>query len=213
MARAAGLAGAGADRVPVHGLAVLACWNAGTLAGALAGGGLGDPRTLGMDAMFPAAFLALLGPQLRRPGAPRAAVTGALIAAALVTVTPAGHPDRRGGRRARPGRARGARRSGGRMSWTAILVLAAASYALKALGAVLVGDREIRPPVRAVLDLGGGPAARRAHPRPDVSTAGAFAIDARLPALGVAAILVWRRAPFLVVVLAAAATAALLRAV
>jgi hypothetical protein len=37
-------------------------------------------------------------------------------------------------------------------------------------------------------------------------------IDARLAALGVAALLVWRRAPFLVVVLAAAATAAALRA-
>ena len=31
-------------------------------------------------------------PQLRRPGAPRAAVTGALIAAALVTITPPGIP-------------------------------------------------------------------------------------------------------------------------
>jgi hypothetical protein len=37
-------------------------------------------------------------------------------------------------------------------------------------------------------------------------------LDARTPALAVAAVLVWRRAPFLVVVLAAAATAALLRA-
>jgi 4-azaleucine resistance transporter AzlC len=74
------------------GLSVLVCWNAGTLAGALAGGGLGDPRALGMDAMFPAAFLALLSPQLRRPGAPRAAVIGALIAAALVTITPPGLP-------------------------------------------------------------------------------------------------------------------------
>jgi predicted branched-subunit amino acid permease len=71
---------------------VLTCWNAGTLAGALAGGGLGDPRDLGMDAMFPAAFLALLSPQLRRPGAPTAAVAGALIAASLVTVAPAGIP-------------------------------------------------------------------------------------------------------------------------
>jgi 4-azaleucine resistance transporter AzlC len=74
------------------GLAVLTCWNAGTLAGALAGGGIGDPRDLGMDAMFPAAFLALLSPQLRRPGAPRAAVIGALIAAALVSITPPGVP-------------------------------------------------------------------------------------------------------------------------
>ena len=52
----------------VTGISVWLCWNAGTLAGALLGGGLGDPRTLGLDAMFPAAFLALLAPQLRRDG-------------------------------------------------------------------------------------------------------------------------------------------------
>jgi Branched-chain amino acid transport protein (AzlD) len=37
-------------------------------------------------------------------------------------------------------------------------------------------------------------------------------LDARVPALGVAALLLWRRAPFVVVVAAAAFTAALLRA-
>jgi len=37
-------------------------------------------------------------------------------------------------------------------------------------------------------------------------------IDARAAALAVAAVLAWRRAPFLVVVLASAATGALLRA-
>jgi predicted branched-subunit amino acid permease len=68
------------------------CWNAGTLAGALLGGGLGDPRALGLDAMFPAAFLALLAPQLRRPGAPVAAVAGAVIALALIGFAPAGVP-------------------------------------------------------------------------------------------------------------------------
>ena len=99
------------------------------------------------------------------------------------------------------------------MSWTAILLLAAASYALKALGAVLIGDREIRAPVRAVLDLAPVPLlAALILTQTMVSTTGAYVIDARLPAVGVAALLVWRRAPFLVVVLAAAATAALLRA-
>ena len=76
-----GRSGGGAARVPGHRCQRLVCWNAGTLAGALLGGGLGDPRALGLDAMFPAAFLALLAPQLRRPGAPVAAVAGALIAA------------------------------------------------------------------------------------------------------------------------------------
>ena len=74
------------------GISVWVCWNAGTLAGALIGGGIGDPRRYGLDAMFPAAFLALLAPQLRRPGAPVAAVTGALIALALVPFTAAGVP-------------------------------------------------------------------------------------------------------------------------
>jgi 4-azaleucine resistance transporter AzlC len=74
------------------GVSVWVCWNAGTLAGVLLGGGLGDPRALGLDAMFPAAFLALLAPQLRRPGAPVAAVAGAVVALALIPFAPAGVP-------------------------------------------------------------------------------------------------------------------------
>jgi predicted branched-subunit amino acid permease len=74
------------------GVSVWLCWNAGTLLGALLGGGLGDPRALGLDAMFPAAFLALLAPQLRRPGAPAAAVAGAMVGVALLPFTPAGVP-------------------------------------------------------------------------------------------------------------------------
>lgn len=73
------------------GVSIYVLWNAGTLVGALAGGSL-DPQRLGLDAMFPAAFLALLVPQLRRPGAPRAAVAGAVIALALLPFTSAGVP-------------------------------------------------------------------------------------------------------------------------
>jgi 4-azaleucine resistance transporter AzlC len=74
------------------GAAVFVCWNLGTLAGALAGSGLGDPRDLGLDAVFPAVFLALLAPQLRRRGAVPVAIAGALIALALLPVAPAGVP-------------------------------------------------------------------------------------------------------------------------
>jgi len=74
------------------GVSVWVCWNLGTLVGALAGGGLGDPRALGFDAMFPAAFLALLVPQLRRPGAPVAAAAGAAVALLLLPFAPAGIP-------------------------------------------------------------------------------------------------------------------------
>jgi len=72
--------------------AVFVCWNAGTLLGALAGSGLGDPRDFGLDAIFPAVFLALLAPQLRRPGAKPAAIGGALIAVALLPIAAPGVP-------------------------------------------------------------------------------------------------------------------------
>jgi branched chain amino acid efflux pump len=74
------------------GISVWIFWNAGTVAGVLVGTGLGDPSDLGLDAMFPAAFLALLAPQLRRPGAPAAAAAGGLLALALLPLVPAGVP-------------------------------------------------------------------------------------------------------------------------
>ncbi len=74
------------------GTSVFVFWNAGTLGGALAGSGMGDPAQYGLDAMFPAAFLALLAPQLRQAGAPAAALAGALIAVVLLPLTPAGVP-------------------------------------------------------------------------------------------------------------------------
>ena len=74
------------------GLAVFVFWNLGTLIGALAGGVLGDPRDLGLDALFPAVFLALLVPQLRRRGAVPAALLGAVVAVVLLPVAPAGVP-------------------------------------------------------------------------------------------------------------------------
>jgi predicted branched-subunit amino acid permease len=92
MARSQDEVGAARRAFVLTGISVWLCWNAGTAAGALLGGVIGDPRALGLDAMFPAAFLALLGPQLRRPGAPVAAVAGAAVALLLVPFAPAGVP-------------------------------------------------------------------------------------------------------------------------
>jgi branched-subunit amino acid transport protein len=98
------------------------------------------------------------------------------------------------------------------MSWTALLGLAAGAYALKALGPVLAGHRELRADARGLLDLLSIPLLAALVVVQTLQAGGGIVLDARVPALGVAAVLVWRRAPFLVVVLAAAATAALLRA-
>jgi predicted branched-subunit amino acid permease len=74
------------------GWSVFILWNLATLAGAVAGSALGDPRALGLDAAVAAAFLALLWPRLRDPRNRWVALCGALLAALLVPLTPAGVP-------------------------------------------------------------------------------------------------------------------------
>ncbi len=74
------------------GLVLYACWVGGTVIGAIAGDALGDPASLGLDAAFPALFLAILVPQVRTRRALAAAVLGGTIALALLPVTPAGVP-------------------------------------------------------------------------------------------------------------------------
>jgi branched-subunit amino acid transport protein len=98
------------------------------------------------------------------------------------------------------------------MSWTVLLVLCAISYGLKAAGPLLAGGRQLGPKLRTALDLVPVPLLAALILVQTVSDGHRFVLDARAPALGVAALLVWRRAPFLVVVLAAAGTAALVRA-
>ncbi len=98
------------------------------------------------------------------------------------------------------------------MTWTAILALGAAAYAMKALGPVLVGSRELRPGLAQLLELVAVPLLAALVLVQTFDGGERLVLDARVPAMVVAAVLVWRRAPFLVVVVAAAATAALLRA-
>jgi predicted branched-subunit amino acid permease len=69
-------------------------WVLGTTAGVIGGGLLGDPEKLGLDAIFPAFFLALLlsGEVAGGRRAVVAALLGATIALALIPVTPPGVP-------------------------------------------------------------------------------------------------------------------------
>jgi 4-azaleucine resistance transporter AzlC len=74
------------------GLLLYPCWVGGTALGAIGGEVLGDPNELGLDAAFPALFLALLYPMLRSRTAVAAALGGAAIALALTPFVPAGVP-------------------------------------------------------------------------------------------------------------------------
>jgi predicted branched-subunit amino acid permease len=75
------------------GLTLYAAWVGGTILGSVLGEALGDPATIGLDAAFPALFLALLAPQLRGGRRPKqVAAVGAVIALALTPVAPPGVP-------------------------------------------------------------------------------------------------------------------------
>lgn len=74
------------------GIVLWLAWVVGTVIGVLGGEALGDPAALGLDAAFPALFLALLVPQLVDRRAIAAALLGAGIAITLVPFTPPGIP-------------------------------------------------------------------------------------------------------------------------
>ena len=65
-------------------------WLSGTIIGVIAGSALPDPEALGIDAVFPAFFLALLVAELRTAEASAVAVGGAIVAVVLGLLAPAG---------------------------------------------------------------------------------------------------------------------------
>lgn len=90
------LAQADADRARLGfwwtGGSVFVLWNLSTLAGAVAGTTIGDPRDYGLDAAVGAAFLGLLWPRLASATGRVVAVVGAAVATGLVPLSPAGVP-------------------------------------------------------------------------------------------------------------------------
>lgn len=75
----------------VTGMSVYVFWNLGTLVGALAGSAV-DPRTFGLDAAFPAAFVGMITPLLVRRRDRLAAGLGAVICLVTIPVLPVGLP-------------------------------------------------------------------------------------------------------------------------
>jgi 4-azaleucine resistance transporter AzlC len=73
-------------------LSLFLVWNVSTLAGALVGGAIPDPERLGVDFVFPVAFLALLVPLLRRRADVLVAVAAGLVAWLVSKSLPGGLP-------------------------------------------------------------------------------------------------------------------------
>lgn len=67
-------------------------WIVGTVVGVVGGSAIADPERFGLDAIFPAFYLALLAEELRSRYAVAAAALGAGIALALLPIAPPGVP-------------------------------------------------------------------------------------------------------------------------
>lgn len=67
-------------------------WVLGTIIGVLIGGSLGNPNDYGLNALFPAFFIALLFEEVRGQRRAAAALGGAAIALLLTPLAPAGLP-------------------------------------------------------------------------------------------------------------------------
>jgi predicted branched-subunit amino acid permease len=76
----------------VTGIGIYIGWNLSTLAGALLGDVLGDPRAYGLDAAAAAAFLALLWPRLRSRQPIAVGIAAAVVATILTPVLMPGLP-------------------------------------------------------------------------------------------------------------------------
>lgn len=100
------------------------------------------------------------------------------------------------------------------MTWLSVVALTLAVWGQRLLGAFVVGPALTRhPAVARAMGLIPASVVMAVIVQLSVASGSALVVDARLAGVAVAALLVWRRAPFIVVVLAAAAATALVRAV
>lgn len=73
----------------ITGVSLYVFWNLGTLVGAVAGSNI-DTMRYGLDAAFPAAYVAMVDPHLRSRNGRLAALVGGVICLATITFVPVG---------------------------------------------------------------------------------------------------------------------------
>ena len=95
--------------------------------------------------------------------------------------------------------------------WMLIVALSIVAYVLKLFGFVVVGARSMPPSVERCLMLIPASLLSALVVKDTFTVAQQVAIDARAAGLAVAVVAVWRKAPFIVVVVAAMAATALVR--
>lgn len=97
------------------------------------------------------------------------------------------------------------------MTWTLVLSLAAGAYAFKVLGLVVVGDRALPAALERCLALIPAALISAIVAKDTLSVGQHLQIDARLAGVSVAIVAAWRKMPVIVVIVAGAATTAVIR--
>ncbi len=96
--------------------------------------------------------------------------------------------------------------------WMLVVLLSGIAYGLKVLGFVVVGSRTMPPVLERCLALIPASLLAALVAKDTFTSAQVLVLDARAVGLAVAIVAVWRKAPFIVVVVAAMAATALVRA-
>ena len=97
------------------------------------------------------------------------------------------------------------------MTWALVLSLAAGAYAFKVLGLIVVGGRPLPASLERCLALIPAAVIAAIVAKDTFSVGQHLQIDARVAGVGVAVIAAWRKMPVIVVIVAGAATTALIR--
>ena len=188
------------------GLTLYVAWVGGTTLGVFFGDVIGDPARLGLDAAFPALFLALLVPATHVGSGEAGRGARCRDRAGAHAVHAARRADHRRERRMPVGV------EAMTTTWLVVLLVGVATIAIKAIGPVLLGGRTLPPRISSLIGLL-APALLAALVA--INTFGdgrSLVIDARVLGVGAAAVAIWRKAPLLLVVVIAAAVTATARA-
>jgi branched-subunit amino acid transport protein len=97
------------------------------------------------------------------------------------------------------------------MTWTLVFCLAGGAYVFKVLGLVVVGDRPLPAALERCLALIPAAVIAAIVAKDTFSVGQHLQIDARLAGVSVAIFAAWRKMPVIVVIVAGAATTAVVR--
>jgi branched-subunit amino acid transport protein len=98
------------------------------------------------------------------------------------------------------------------MSWGLVFALAAGAYGFKLVGFLALGERQLPAVAERCLALIPAALIAALVVKDTFSTGQHLHLDARVVGVAVATVAVWRRAPFVAVIVIAAAVTALVRA-